>query len=233
MKNKKIIEEKIYSLAGIITSVEEWEHFYVKINRRTLILKHDNENFSDLVKFLETNKIINVNYIKDKNENIIININDKLIINDVTIKSIKTNSYGNTFIITSPNLCNGDKNNENFNIMLKRSHHVYHKLYDELDNDKTVKLIMFFHKEKLQIIDITAPTNKSREIIVIGNINICKEIKDLNEFVEIVYKNHEKGFRFLISKSLDNFERQGIYKITYIKFHSDSFYKIISYEKIQ
>jgi hypothetical protein len=62
-------EQKIYVIAGIISSVEEWEHYYVKINDKVLILKRDNEKFDDLLKDLKVNVTISLNYIKDKNDN--------------------------------------------------------------------------------------------------------------------------------------------------------------------
>jgi len=126
----------------------------------------------------------------------------------------------------------GAGNNKKVDIILKRNYYNYYKLYNELDNDKTVKLIMSLHEKQLQIVNINKPTNIHREIIVIGSINIDKEIKDLNEFVEIIYENHEQGLRFLISKSLNDLKDQGHYKIAYIKFYNEFFYKITSYKEI-
>jgi predicted acyltransferase (DUF342 family) len=91
---------------------------------------------------------------------------------------------------------------------------------------------MFVHKKQLEILHISKPINITRKITVIGSIDIGKEIKDLNDFVEIIYKNHVKGLRFLLSKLSNNLEEQKHYNITYSKFHSDYFYNVISHELI-
>lgn len=223
-------EPKIYVIAGIISSVEEWENYYVKINDKILILKRDNEKFNDLLKDLKVNDIISLNYIKDKNDNIITKISSEIYRSETIIKNLKTDLDGNTYITTSPVLC--IENDESINIVLKRNYPLYHELYNKLDINKNTKLIMFVRKEQLQILDIREPINLSREITVIGSINIGKEVKVLNDFVEIIYMNHKKGLRFLISKSSNNLEEQKRYKIKYVKFHSDYFYNIISHELI-
>jgi hypothetical protein len=154
----------------------------------------------------------------------------KIYYGDTIVKFLKTDLDGNTYITTSPVLCVG--NDESINIVLKRSYPLYYKLYDKLDINKNTKLTVFVHKKQLEILQISEPINISREITVIENIDIGKEIKDLNDFVEIIYKNHVKGVRFLLSKSSDNLDEQKHYNITYVKFHSNHFYKIISHELI-
>lgn len=229
-EEKEKIEGKICFCVGLIQSVEEWEHFYIKINDLIFILKRDNTNFDNLIQLVKVNETRNINYIKDKSDRIITNINKNFYGFNTIISNFKTNSSGNTYVTLTGTIKIEDS--ENVIIVLKRNHYNYCKLYNKLNDNQAVKLTTTsLHNNQLQIIDIKEPTGINKETIVIGCINIGKEINEFSEFVEIIYKNHEKGIRFLIPKSLNNLKDQGCYKISYLQY-SKNFYNILSYEEI-
>lgn len=229
-ENKEIKEEikeaKIIKAYGKVNSIEEWEHYYVKINDTMFILKRDNIKMVDILEYLKTNKVAAINYIIIGDDKIIMDTT-KIYKITTTIKYIQTDDFGDTYVTISPNF--KDKNKKH--LFLSRSDCCYHILYNKLDVNKTFKLYALRYDDKVQIIDFDEPDIHTKEITIIGTINICKEKRELSDYFEIVYKDHNPEFRFLIAKASEFQEKQN-YKITYRKCYGDNFYLVTSHSMI-
>jgi len=224
---ENIKEIKIFKTYGKVNSIEEWECYYVKINNTMFILKRDNIKMCDILEYLKTNKVAAIDYIIIGDDKIIMDT-AKIYKITTTIKYIKTDNFGNTYITISPDFKSKDKN---LKILLNRKYCYYHIVYNKLEIGKTFKLRALRYDDKVQIIDIDEPDIHTKNIAVIGTINIYKEKRELNEYFEIVYENHDPEFRFLIDKSNSLDEKQN-YKITYRKCYGDNFYLVTLHEKI-
>jgi len=221
---ENIKEAEIITGYGKVNSIEEWEHYYVKIGNNMFILKRDNIKMSDILEYLKTSKLAAINYIINGDDKIIMDI-CKIYKITTTIKYIETDNFGNTYITISPDFKNKDKN---FKILLNRSRSHYHIIYDKLEINKTFKLYALRYDDKVEIINIDEPDIHTKNITVIGTINICKEKSELSNYFEIVYKDHDPEFRFLIDKAYDLAEEQN-YKITYRKYYGNNLYLVTSH----
>ena len=132
-------KDKIYIINGIVDSIEEWEHYYIKINEKIFILKRNNEN---LLKEFDIKDSISFNYIKDKNDNVIIKSNKTYKIIS-TVKNFKTDSFGDTYITTCPR---PEHETKIYDIILNRKYYYYHKLYNMLHKHITFIFLVTFNK---------------------------------------------------------------------------------------
>lgn len=222
-----VTKDQVYLIDGIVISVEEWEEFYININEKIFVLRRDNVNFDDLLKFLVVNSTVSINYIKDKDDNRTITTKNDSCYFVTTIKGLETDFSGDTYITTSPPVTH---NEQDYNIILKRNYCIYHNLYNKLKINETVSLIMILRNDYFKILGVTNVKVVSSEIAIIGTIDIYNEVNDLKDFIEVVYKNHKEKYRFLISKTDNDLIEKRSYKITCTKFHSGNFYKIITHE---
>jgi hypothetical protein len=187
------------------------------------ILKRDNIKMSDILEYLKINKVAAINYIISGDDKIIMDTAKIYKIN-TTIKYIETDNFGDTYITISPDFKGKNKKR----LFLSRSDRCYHILYNKLDINKTFKLCVLRYDDRVQIIDIDELDIHTKNITVIGTINICKEKSELSNYFEIVYKDHDPEFRFLIAKA-SNLEEEQNYKITYRKCYGDNLYLVTSH----
>jgi hypothetical protein len=204
-----------------ITSIEEWEHFYINMYDFQLVLKKNNPKFNELAKLIKIYKIYSISFINNDEEYIIIDIEEKDHVKyNTTIKSITNDINMNTIIKTNP-LSTG--------VILARDNKAYCGLYNELKLNIPCCLILC---GKNQLIGVSETEIISKQIKIKGLINIGIEYNHLNDYQEIVTMDKDVKNRIVFQKHSFEFKVGHNYIIKLQKTQEDYLHKIIESDEI-
>lgn len=203
------------NLVIYITSIEEWEKYYIKMYDFQLILNKDNPKFNKIINLIKINKTYSFSVINNDEEYIIMDVNEvNFTLFNTVIKSI-TNDININTIIKTTSLSD---------VILKRDNRAYCGLYNELKLNIPCCLII---NNKNYLIGISEPNIFSEKIKVKGLININIEFNHLNDYQEIVVMNSNIKIRIVFQKDSFVFKVGHNYTIKYIKMTEDYLFKII------
>lgn len=215
------------NLIVYITSIEEWENYYINMYDFQLILKKDNPNFNKITKLIEINKVYSFSVINNNDEYVIFDIFDTKEVDyteyNTTIKSITNDINFDTIIKTNP-LSTG--------VILKRENKAYCGLYNELKLNIPCCLIVRNIHNKNFLIGISEVKILSKQIKVKGLINIGIEFNHLNDYQEVVVMDKAFQIRIVFQKHSFEFKVGCNYEIKYQKISEDYLFKIIESNEI-
>jgi hypothetical protein len=214
--------DNIFKLTIYITSIEDWENYYINMYDLQFILKKDHPKVTEFLKLLKVGKTVNINAIKEFNQyNILdISISGLIFELDTVITSITTDDDINTIINTIQR-----------KIYLNRSNMAYCSIYNELKLNIPCCLMV----QNSQLIGISPVKTRSDKIEVRGLININIEFPHLIDYYELI-----PSFKSIISyvgrivyqKGQFEFKIGCNYTLTYQKMCEKQLYKIIESTEI-
>lgn len=154
--------DNIFKITIYITSIEDWENYYINMYDLQFILKKDHPKVTEFLKLLKVGKTVTINGIKEFNQyNILdVSISGTIFELDTVITSIKTDDDINTIINTIQR-----------NIYLNRSNMAYCSIYNELKLNIPCCLMIYND----QLVGISSVKTRSDKIEVRGLINISIE----------------------------------------------------------
>lgn len=213
-----------FTITIYITSIEDWENYYINMYDLQFILKKDHPKVTEILKLLQIGKVVTLNGIKEFNHyNILsVNTNTNIIIfeYDTVITSITTNDDTNTIIYTTQK-----------RIDLNRSNMAYCGIYNELKLNIPCCLITYND----QLIGICPVKTRSDKIEVRGLINISIEFPHLTDYYEVIpiLKSRISYVgRVVYQKGQFEFKIGCTYKLNYQKMYEKQLYKIIESTEI-
>jgi hypothetical protein len=219
-KEPETVKPEILPLTVYITSLEEWEDYYINMYEFVAILKKDNPKSDQLWKLFEIGKTYKIDCIQSNGTYIIIDaINIKPRSGDAVITNVTTDLSGVT-VITSPSF-----NNQIF--LDRASNRAYCGLYNKLKLNTPLHIITTEQYGLIGIIDVK---DKILQISVAGVINISVEFDNLTDYMEVVCSMSNNIGRFVFLKDSFIFETGQSYKIKYTKMLEGDLYQILQVE---